>query len=189
MRNFHYKGCKQICAHLLEISFLCIWKKSGIFYFSSWNMGATHNMYEFHLKCPQTEWGETTAASWKWYAKMDEVIDGRPSITQHVVFASASQEVGSSGLWEVEGAEGERERERWPVLKEEEGAEVSRSAKLYARRMRRQRFCQPRRWKKGARCTAERKGTEREGWAKEGEPEEEGQVRGGKPKERAEEIN
>jgi hypothetical protein len=38
-RNAHYQGCKLICAqNLREISILCIWKMSGIFCFSSWNM-------------------------------------------------------------------------------------------------------------------------------------------------------
>ena len=33
-------GCKQISAqNLREIGFLCTWSISGIFYFSSWNMG------------------------------------------------------------------------------------------------------------------------------------------------------
>ena len=49
-RNPHYLGCKQICAqHLKEISFLCVWTISRIFYISSWNMGPT--FYMLRLYC------------------------------------------------------------------------------------------------------------------------------------------
>ena len=41
-RNAHEQGCKQISAqHFREISFLNIWNISGMFYFSSCNMGPT----------------------------------------------------------------------------------------------------------------------------------------------------
>jgi hypothetical protein len=39
-RTAYKQGCKQNCAHnLREISFLCIWNISGIFYFSLRKMG------------------------------------------------------------------------------------------------------------------------------------------------------
>ncbi|ROL55325.1 Stress response protein nst1 [Anabarilius grahami] len=45
------------------------------------------------LNCPQTgvstEDGEVTAASWKWYALLDEAIGGRPSITPPNLIASS----------------------------------------------------------------------------------------------------
>ncbi|CAM4667994.1 unnamed protein product [Leuciscus chuanchicus] len=49
------------------------------------------------LKCPQTgvstEDGGATAASWKWYAAMDEAIGGRPSITPPALVASCGPDV------------------------------------------------------------------------------------------------
>ena len=40
-----------------------------------------------------TEGGGVTAASWKWYALMDEALGTRPSVTPPVLFASSSREV------------------------------------------------------------------------------------------------
>ncbi len=40
-----------------------------------------------------TEDGEPTAASWKWYAAMDEAIGGRPSITPPALIASSGPDV------------------------------------------------------------------------------------------------
>ncbi|CAM4571338.1 unnamed protein product [Leuciscus chuanchicus] len=49
------------------------------------------------LKCTQTgvstEDGGATAASWKWYAAMDEAIGGRPSITPPALVASCGPDV------------------------------------------------------------------------------------------------
>ena len=41
-------GCTHICAqNLIEISILCVWKMSGIFYFNSWNMSPILYMLHF----------------------------------------------------------------------------------------------------------------------------------------------
>ncbi|XDV25570.1 hypothetical protein PO909_029470, partial [Leuciscus waleckii] len=84
------------------------------------------------LKCPQTgvstEDGGATAASWKWYAAMDEAIGGRPSITPPALVASCGPDVAvaSSSSVRPEPArprkrmeEREEERERKAAEREE----------------------------------------------------------------------
>ncbi|XP_056293089.1 coiled-coil domain-containing protein 177-like [Pseudoliparis swirei] len=57
-----------------------------------------HKYKEF--KKPQTgvstEEGGVTAASWKWYALMDEALGARPSVTPPVLFASSSRKVAGT---------------------------------------------------------------------------------------------
>ncbi|KAI2655878.1 hypothetical protein H4Q32_012658 [Labeo rohita] len=104
------------------------------------------------LKCPQTgvstEDGEVTAASWKWYAVLDEAIGGRPSITPPTLIASSGSDVAVTSpssvrstaeragrkrkdieelMYEMEEREaeremeaGEREERRWREMMERE---------------------------------------------------------------------
>ncbi|XP_062864423.1 uncharacterized protein LOC134326151, partial [Trichomycterus rosablanca] len=43
-----------------------------------------------------TEGGEATAASWKWYADMDEAIGGRPSISPPTLISSSGQDAAEA---------------------------------------------------------------------------------------------
>ncbi|XP_068429412.1 uncharacterized protein [Clinocottus analis] len=43
-----------------------------------------------------TEGSGVTAASWKWYALVDEALGARPSVTPPVLFASSSREVAGT---------------------------------------------------------------------------------------------
>lgn len=95
-----------------------------------------------------TEDGEVTAASWKWYAVLDEAIGGRPSITPPTLIASSGSDVAVTSpssvrstaeragrkrkdieelMYEMEEREaeremeaGEREERRWREMMERE---------------------------------------------------------------------
>ena len=39
-----------------------------------------------------TEWGESTAGTWKWFDLMDEALGGRPSIQPPILIASSEED-------------------------------------------------------------------------------------------------
>ncbi|XP_076841568.1 uncharacterized protein LOC143485834 isoform X1 [Brachyhypopomus gauderio] len=107
------------------------------------------------LKCPptgvSTEGGVATAASWKWYAAMDEAIGGRPSISPPTLIASSGQGAAVEPLPSVKEPLAKKRRGNlMEYLRELEERENEREREAEERDERRQREAEEReerRWR------------------------------------------
>ncbi len=85
-----------------------------------------------------TEDGEPTAASWKWYAAMDEAIGGRPSITPPALIASSGPDVAVASSSSASPEPAKKKRKNLEdLIREMEEREAARAREATEREERR----------------------------------------------------